>query len=91
MYLTFEKMRLLFSNSSLAPAILKWIIPGKSAFRTIGYFLISRAGESQAIRKLKNMFLMKGSSLCDESIDLRIAKMKRASTCKIIFLTDRLG
>jgi hypothetical protein len=57
----------------------------------MGYFLMERAGESVAIRKLKNMFLMKGSSLCDESMDLRIAKIKSDSTWMIIFLTERLG
>jgi hypothetical protein len=91
MYFLFEKISEFCSSSSRAPAILNPEIPGRSDFKMILWGRYSRAGESTETLKFMNMLRMKGSLAYDAIIDLRIAKMYRASTYKMILRTDLRG
>lgn len=75
MYFLLEKIKEFYSSSSLAPAILKSEIPGRSDFKMIFYGRYSRAGESYETLKFTNMFRMKGSLAYEAIIDFKIAKI----------------
>lgn len=61
MYFLLAKTRLLISNSFLAPAILKCLMPRMSDLEMVFKLSFCIAGESAATLKLKNMLRMKGS------------------------------